>query len=458
MHTDIAIIGFGKAGKTIAAAAAKAGKKVVLIEKDPERYGGTCPNVACMPTKFLQHRAGLLRRSDALRGERTFEQRAADYAQAIADKRTLTAALRAGNFTKVDSLENASVLTGAARFVSDHELEVTTADGEVSLTADAVVINTGSSPKLPDIDGIAESARVVHSDGLMEIETLPRRMGILGAGYIGKEFAGIYSAFGSEVTMLHSHAATLPREDDDDAAAIEANLAARGVKLELEARLVKVTDVDDETVLTYEVGGETREIAVDLLLVSTGRKPNVDGLGLENTGVKLGDGGEVAVDDHLRTSVPGIWAAGDVKGGAQFTYVSLDDYRIIMPQLMGGEPGHDAEGRGAFPYTVFLDPPFSRVGHNEKSAAKAGIDVEVRGMPASAIPKAKVLGETDGHIKVLVDRESQAVVGATLFMAESHEVINFLTLAINQGLTAEQVGNTMFNHPVMHEAFNELLG
>ena len=438
---DIVVIGFGKAGKTLAAKFSKAGKSVALVEKDKNMYGGTCINVGCIPSKRLITDA-----SKTPSGE--FEKKAQYYKETVAEKKKLIAALNKANYDKI-AAAGVDIIDGTASFKDDHHIIVTTEDGNVEIEAEKFIINTGSVTVIPKIEG-ANSKGVYTSESMMNLDELPKGLTIVGGGYIGLEFASMYADFGSKVTVVQDGDVFLPREDEDIAKAIRDVLEAKNVEIVTGAKVTKV----DEGKLYYEVAGKSKTLASDAILLAVGRRPNTDGLGCENAKVKLTERGAVETDEHLKTSANNIWAAGDVCGKLQFTYISLDDSRIIWDEIMG-EDKRTTQNRGAFSYSVFINPPFSRAGMSEKEAKAAGIEYKVLSLSANAIPKAKVLRKNDGLSKALVTADG-TILGAQLFCEESYEMINFIKLAMDHNIKAKDIANFIFTHPTMSESLNDL--
>lgn len=290
------------------------------------------------------------------------------------------------------------------------------------------------------------------SEAVMELKELPEKLIIIGGGYIGLEYANMYNNFGSEVVVLEGSPLFIAREDREIADEIKKVMERKGIKFVLGA---KVTEVE-ENIVKYEKDGTIEEIAVDAILVAVGRKPNVKGLKLENAGVKLTERGAVAVDDYLHTSVEGIWAIGDVHGGLQFTYTSLDDYRIISNELFGNKK-YSLKERGAVPYTVFIEPQFSRVGMTEEEAVQQGYKVKTAKM-AAVNPRMKIYGDTDGLMKAIVDAETGKILGASLFFRQSGEVINSVSLAMMADKDYTFLRDGIFTHPTMSETLNDLFG
>jgi len=453
LDADLVVIGYGKGGKTLAAALARQGWAVVMIERSPMMYGGTCINVGCVPTKSL------IARSENLRFD---DDRPRRYRDAVAATAELTATLRAANFAMLDTLDNATVLTGDAVFRDPHTVEVHTADrGTLTVRGRHFVIGTGSQAVLPDIPGLRTASNVVTSTEMLVESRLPARLVVLGGGYIGLEFAAMYAAYGSQVTVVEHHAQILEQEDDDVAGCARDVLTSAGVRIVTSATIDGVTDHGDGTssvAFRSAAGPETAH--ADTVLVALGRKPVTDDLGLARAGVELTERQAISVDTHLRTSQPHIFAVGDVNGGPQFTYVSLDDHRIVLDQLTGSGTRSTAD-RVAVPYTLFLTPPLSRVGVTERAARESGRPVTTAAMRVAdmaTVPRARIVEETTGMMKVVVDAETDDILGAALLSYDSHEVINTVALAMRHGITASALRDEIYTHPSMTEAFNQLLG
>ena len=439
---DVIVIGFGKAGKTLAGQLGKQGKKVALIEKDNGMYGGTCINVGCIPSKRLITEAATAPKSD-------FASKAAYYKKAIEGKRALTGALNQANYNKLIQAD-VEVIDGMASFVDATHVEVKTKDGVLQLEGKQFVINTGATSVIPGIPGVKDSDKVYTSESMMDLDELPEKLTIVGGGYIGLEFAAMYANFGSKVTVVQDIDVFLPREDKDIADNIRSVLEAKGIEIVTGAKTTKI----EGATLYYTVGDTDTVLEGDAILMATGRRPNTDGLEAQKAGIALSDRGAVVTDEHLRTNVPNIWAAGDVCGNLQFTYISLDDSRIIMSD-MSGKGDRTTQNRGAFSYSVFIDPPFSRVGLSESEAKAKNIEYRVMNLPSAAIPKAKVLRKPEGVLKALVGADDQ-ILGVQLFCAESHEMINLVKMAMDNNLKYQVLRDFIYTHPTMSESLNDL--
>ena len=444
---DVIIIGFGKGGKTLAAEFAKRGQKVAVVERSDKMYGGTCINIGCIPTKTLVH----LAKETPVKA--TWEEKKDYYRQAIGRKEEVTSFLRNKNYHNLADNPNVTVYTGVGSFAGPDVVEVRTETEVIELQSSQIFINTGAETIVPPIDGIKENPRVYTSTSIMELEELPERLVIVGGGYIGLEFASMYASFGSKVTVLEGYPELIEREDRDIAASVQTVLEKKGIAFHLNA---KVQSVDGATVI-YEdaVTHEIHHLEGDAILLATGRRPNISGLNLEVAGVKVNERGAIIVDEYLKTTNPAIRAVGDVKGGLQFTYISLDDYRIICEDLFGDKERKTSD-RNPVAYSVFIDPPMARIGLNEDEARKQDLDVIIKKLPVMAIPRAKTLGETDGLLKAVIDKNTGKIVGCMLFAPDAGEVINIVAMAMKTGQDYTFLRDFIFTHPSMSEALNDL--
>ena len=450
---DVIIIGFGKGGKTLAAEFAKRGQKVAIIERSDKMYGGTCINIGCIPTKTLVHQAKM---ASALK-DATFEERSEFYRNAVSVKESVTSALRNKNYHNLADNPNVTVYTGIGSFVSTDVVAVRTATEEIRLTSKQIIINTGAETVIPPIEGVAGNPFVYTSTSIMELADLPRRLVIIGGGYIGLEFASMYASFGSQVTVLESYPELIAREDRDIAASVKETLEKKGIVFRMNAKVQSVNRVEDKAIVTF-ADSQTNEVFVleaYAVLLATGRRPNTKDLNLEVAGVEVDVRGAIIVDEYLKTTNPNIRAVGDVKGGLQFTYISLDDYRIVREDLFC-KKGRKMTDRNPVSYSVFIDPPLSRIGLNEEEARRQNRDIIVKKLPVMAIPRAKTLGETDGLLKAIIDKNTGKILGCVLFAPDSSEVINTVAVAMKTGQDYTFLRDFIFTHPSMSEALNDL--
>ncbi|EOQ50190.1 MULTISPECIES: reactive chlorine resistance oxidoreductase RclA [Citrobacter] len=429
------IIGFGKAGKTLAATLAKTGWRVAIIEQSNTMYGGTCINIGCIPTKTLVHDAELQH----------------DFAAAMQRKASVVSFLRDKNFHNLADLENVDVIEGRAEFIDNHTVRVVQPTGAIELSGEKIFINTGAQATMPNVAGLMTTPGVFDSTGLLNLTQRPERLGILGGGYIGVEFASMFANFGSKVTIYEAAPLFLAREDRDIADAIANILRDKGVEIILNARVQAVSSHDGAVQVQMPQGVQT----VDALLVASGRKPATENLQLQKAGVDVNARGAIVVNKYLRTSADNIWAMGDVTGGLQFTYISLDDFRIVRDNLLG-EGLRNTGDRQNVPYSVFMTPPLSRVGMTEEQARASGAAVQVVTLPVAAIPRARVMNDTRGVLKAVVNRETKQILGVSLLCVDSHEMINIIKTVMDAGLPYTTLRDQIFTHPSMSESLNDL--
>ena len=435
------VIGFGKGGKTLAKNLAAKGESVLVVEKSKKMYGGTCINIACLPSKNMIINA----------------QRGINFEDAVKEKDEMTTVLRNKNYHMVADEETATVLDGTAKFIDNHTIEIVLDSGErTEVKGERIFINTGATPIIPQVKGLKESKYILDSTAAMDQNSLPNELVILGAGYIGMEFASMFARYGAKVTVLDTNEKFLKREDDDISEMLFNDLSQDGIEFKLGVKVVEVKDLSDKVEIIYEINGKKQTVKADKLLVATGRKPVTEGLGLENTDIELDERGAIKVDDYLRTTAENVWAIGDVKGGPQFTYISLDDFRIIFDQLYG-KGKRKVSDRNLVPYSVFITLALSRVGLNEVEAKNKEIEYKLFKLAATSIPKAKVIGNTRGMYKILVDPDTEEILGATIYGEESYEVINLIALAMKAKLPYTMLRDQIYTHPTMTEALNDVL-
>ena len=440
------IIGFGKGGKTLAVEMAKKGFSVAIIEQSEEMYGGTCINIGCIPTKFLVNKSIKNQKSDL------YEENNKKYKKYIEEKNNFIKILRNKNYEMLDIYENIDIYNGIGSFVNNKIIEIKTEAETIQIEGEKIFINTGAKNVIPPIKGIENNDYIYDSKSIMELTKLPKNLVIIGGGYIGLEFAQIYRKFGSNVTVLESSLLFMPREEREIADRIKEILENEGISIELGA---KVEELKNQKVI-YIKDGEVKEIEAEAILVAVGRKPNIDKLKLENMGIELGERKEVKVDERLHTSIPNIWAIGDVHGGLQFTYTSLDDYRIIKNELF--ENGkYTLNERKVVPYTVFLTPQFSRVGLTEKEAIEQGYKIKIAKMN-TVTPKMKIMDSTNGILKVIIDENTNKILGASFLMEDSAEIINIISITMKCNKEYSFLRDNIFTHPTVSEILNDLFG
>ena len=458
---DLLVVGGGKAGKSLAMLRARAGDRVVMVERD--KVGGTCINVACIPTKTLISAARVLHEVQGSGaygvalperdgGAGALERARIDLASFRARKEAVVGAMVAAH-EKMFPASGMDFVRGTARFVGERTVEIALNDGGRRRVRGArVLINTGTTPSVPPIEGLAD-VRYWTSEDLLALPELPTGLVVLGGGVIGVEMASLMGLLGVPVTVVHAGAHILDREDDDVAAEVAAGLEALGVTILTGARASKVAAAPDgQGVVVTTADG--REATGSHLLLALGRTPVTAGLGLEAAGVELTGRGFVRVDDHLRTTAEGIYAAGDVAGTPQFTHASWNDFRVLRDIFAGKEAS--TTGR-LIPWAVFTTPELGHVGLTEAEARRAGHEVRVAKTPTAAVPRAKTLGRTEGFYKVIVDADTDEILGAAIIGAEASEVITAIQMAMLGGLRWQQVRDAVITHPTMGEGLNIVL-
>ena len=431
---DIIVIGFGKAGKTLAAKMANQGKKVAIIERSKAMYGGTCINIGCLPTKTLYVAA----------------EKNLSFEEAMAEKTAVRTRLNAKNYAAISGT-GVDIIDAEASFVSNKVLRISAGQDSQELTAETIVINTGAVSNILPIPGLTTSQHVYDSTGIQDLTEVPKRLGILGGGNIGLEFAGIFNKLGSQVTVLDASPDFLPRAEPSIAALAKEYLTQDGITL-LQGIHTQEVKNDGEDVLVVT---DQETFRFDALLYATGRKPNIEALHLENTDIALTERGAIQVNDHLETSVPGVFAVGDVNGGLQFTYISLDDFRVLYSYL-AGDGSYTLKDRKNVPTTIFLNPPLAQVGLTEQEAKEQGLTYAVKEIPVAAMPRGHVNADLRGTFKAIVNPESKQILGASIFCQGAEEIINLITMAMDNQIPYTYLSKQIFTHPTLAENLNDL--
>lgn len=450
---DAIIIGFGKGGKILSAELAERNWKVAIVERSPQMYGGTCINVGCIPTKTLIYESEYAER----RFQDDYINQSKLYTGAVARKDRLVSFLREKNLEKVENSPNISLYDGTASFLNGNTIRVTSEKGETLLQGKEIFINTGSTPILPDIEGLSRSSHVFTSEALLQSDQLPGHLFIIGGGAIGLEFATMYAGFGSQVTLLEAGSRFMPKVDRDIAEELLEALKRKRIHVRLNARIQSVYDTADGITLTYtdSADGTPYYLQGDTLLVATGRRPAIDELDLDKAGVQIDRWGAIVVDETLRTTAPHIWALGDVRGGMQYDYLSIDDFRIIRNQLFGDKK-RNINDRNPVQFAIFTDPPLAHIGLTEEEAIKQGYPIKVARIPAAVVPRARTLQSMDGMLKAVVNSHNGRIMGCTFLCADAPEIINTVAIAMKTGQHYSFLRDFIFTHPSMNEGLNEL--
>jgi len=452
-HYEAIVIGTSQGGRFLPVELAKSGRKVALVERGP--LGGVCVNLGCTPTKTMVASARLAyqARRGAEYGVRTGPV-SVDLAAVRDRKRAMVAGARENYASRLgqDGLE---VIEGEAHFTGPKTIEVALRGGGTrQLSAPVIVIDAGTRPRPLAITGAAD-VPVLDSTSIMELEEVPEHLIIVGGGYIGLEFGQMFRRFGSAVTIIQRGPRLMMREDEDVSDEVAALLRDDGITVLTSSTPVRVEPGSGGRVrMTVRAQDNEQQLEGSHLLAAAGRIPNTDALTLEAAGIRLDDHGFIEVDDYLETSVPGVYAMGDVKGGPAFTHLSYDDYRILHANLIRHRKA-STRGR-VVPYTVFIDPQLGRVGLTEREARAQGRAIRVAKLPMSAVIRALETGEARGFMKAVVDADSGQILGCAVIGTEGGEIMTMMQIAMLGKLTDTAMADAIFTHPLLAEGLNAL--
>jgi pyruvate/2-oxoglutarate dehydrogenase complex dihydrolipoamide dehydrogenase (E3) component len=458
---DAIVIGSGQAGGPLAVELARCGRRTALVERD--RLGGTCVNRGCTPTKTMVASAKVawLARRAGDYGVRVGNV-AVDLRRVRERKRAIVKAFGGVEPERAKKRPRLTAIHGDAHFTGAHTIEVVGKSGRArALTADWIFVNTGLVPARPPIPGLEQltALEALDSTSIMELAELPEHLVVLGGGYVGVEFAQMFRRFGSRVTIVQRGEALLGREDPDVADAIARVLRDEEIEILLGASVERVGRSARSTRgarlhIAVQQKSRMRRISGSHLLVATGRVPETSSLRLEAAGIATDERGFVRVNPRLETSVPGVWALGDVNGGPAFTHISYDDYRIVCTNLL---EGGDASTTGRFvPYTVYMDPELGRVGITETEARARKLDVRIARLPMDEVARALERDETRGFLKIVVDAATDRILGCAALGIEGGELMSMLQIAMLGKVTASTLRETIFAHPTLAEAWNNV--
>jgi pyruvate/2-oxoglutarate dehydrogenase complex dihydrolipoamide dehydrogenase (E3) component len=452
-HYDAIVIGTSQGGRFLPVELAKAGQKVALVERD--QLGGVCVNRGCTPTKTMVASARLAyqARRGAEYGVRTGPV-SVDMAAVRERKRAMVSGARE-NYASRLAQDGLDLIEGEAHFTGQKTVEIALrGGGSRQVSAPVIVIDTGTRPRPLAVSG-AGDVPVLDSTSIMELDTLPEHLVILGGGYIGLEFGQMFRRFGSEVTVIQNAPRLMMIEDEDVSDEVAAILRDEGIRILTSATADRIEPVGGGRVrLTVRTEDGEEQVEGSHLLSATGRIPNTEALAPEAAGLRLNGQGFIEVDEYLETSVPGVYAMGDVKGGPAFTHLSYDDYRILHANLISHEKASTRDR--IVPYTMFIDPQLGRVGLSERQAREQNRAVRVAKLPMSAVIRAIETGETRGFMKVVIDAASGQILGCVVLGSEGGEIMTMIQVAMLGKLTATAMANAIFTHPLFAEGLNTL--
>lgn len=449
---DAIVIGAGQAGVPLAKKLASAGWNTALIEK--RAIGGTCINDGCTPTKALiasARMAYMAGRSSDL-GIQIPAYRV-NFQAVMARKDKIVEQFREGAIEGLKKTENLSLIYGKAKFVNTTTLYIDGNDGSFeNITGKKIFINTGCTPRIPDIEGLAD-IDYLTSTTILELKEVPAHLLIIGAGYIGLEFAQLFRRLGSEVTIVEKAERLMPKEDEDVCAVMSGVFKEEGISVLMGTKVKSVRPLNGKIHVDL-LGKGPGALNCSHMLIASGRIPQTDDLGLENTAVKCDERGFVHVNEQFETFDSSIYALGDVKGGPAFTHISYHDHLLVAAQLLGKPELKPA--KVLLPYCMFTDPQLGRIGMNEQEAKAAGLDYLVVSMPMENVARAIETAETRGLMKALVDKKTRQILGAAIIGEQGGEMMSVLQMAMMGNITADEIRTSVFAHPLYTESFNNL--
>ena len=443
MKYDAIILGTGQAGLPLAYALAGRGSTVAIVEKG--NIGGTCINTGCTPTKTMVARAQVAHyaRNAERWGVSTTGMRV-NLDTIVAQKNKVVENARNSQTKRIGEFPSLRLYRGIAEFAGPHQVKV----GAELLESDQIFINTGARPSIPEIPGLADSGYLTN-ETVMELTTVPEHLVVLGGGYVGLEFAQMFSRFGSQVSIIQNTAQIVPREDPEVAAELQKSLEAEGITFLLNARATNVERKDGTVRIAIDQQGATRAISASHLLVATGRRPNTEDLLPERAGLTTDKKGFIKVNSRLETNVPGIWALGDVKGGPAFTHISYNDYQIVSANLIEGK-NLSIENR-IVSYCVFTDPELGGVGLTEREAREKGYRLKIGSVPMTRVSRAIERDETAGLMRLIVNAENDQILGATILSSEGGETVHILYTLMLANLPYTLMKRAIYIHPTLAE-------
>lgn len=451
---DAIVIGSGQAGGPLAKKLALAGKKTALIEK--RWVGGTCVNDGCTPTKTMVASAKMAyMAANAASLGVNIKKFSVDMPQIRKRKDEVVHQFRNGSQKGLESTRNLDLIFGDATFTADKTILVKLNSGrEKEFTADLFFINTGAKTVIPDIEGLAD-IDYLTSTTILDLETVPEHLLIIGGNYIGLEFGQMFRRFGSKVTILERSDRIVSREDEDISEELTQILKTEGINIYTKATTTGFKKkVSGKISALVSVDGKEEKIKCTHVLVAVGRSLQTATLGLDKAGVEVDEHGAIRTNYKLETSAPGIYALGDVKGGPAFTHISYNDYTIVYRNLI--EKADLSIKDRQVPYCMFTDPQLGRIGLSETEAKKRGINYKVAKIPNTWVARAIETGDTRGFMKAIVDADTKQILGAAILGAEGGEIMTILQMAMAGGITYEEIRYFVFAHPLFAESLNNL--
>src|SRR5580698_293224 len=448
---DAIIIGAGQAGPSLAGKLTQAGRKVAMIER--KLFGGTCVNTGCIPTKTLVASAYVAQKARiaANYGVVIGGPVSVDMKAVKARKDEISGKSRTGVEGWLRGMQNCTVYHDHAYFESAHEIRV----GNEILTAEQIFLNVGGRAVIPDLPGV-NTVPYLTNVSILELDTLPRHLVIVGGSYIGLEFAQIYRRFGSEVTVIEKGPRLVQHEDEDVSATMKSFLEKEGIRIRLDAECIHLEAHGKDVAVGVDCKSDASASVGSHVLLAVGRRPNTDDLGLERASVERDAQGYIVVDDQLRTSVPGIWALGDCNGKGGFTHTSYNDFEIVAANLLANDPRRVSDRIPA--YALYTDPPLGRAGMTEKAVRQSGKPALIGTRPMTKVGRAVEKGETEGFMKILVDAETKQILGASILGTGGDEAIHCILDTMYAKAPYTNIQRAVHIHPTVSELIPTVFG
>ena len=449
-HYDAIVIGTGQAGPSLAARLAKAGRRTAVLER--RRFGGTCVNVGCIPTKTLvaNARAIHMARRGAEFGFTTGGDVRVDMSRVKARKDAVVRQSNEGVERWMKSTAGLTVYEGHGRFTGPHTVEV----NDNVLQADEIFINVGARAAVPNMPGVRDVPFLTNA-GILELDVVPEHLTVVGGSYIGLEFAQMYRRFGSRVTVVEQGDRLIPREDEDVSATLQQILEEEGIAVRLRATCIGLQKTPGGAAVTIECTQGAPEVEASHVLLAVGRRPNTDDLGLDAAGIATDARGFITVDDQCRASVPGVWALGDCNGRGAFTHTAYNDYEVVAANLFDGDPRRTSDRIPC--YALYTDPPVGRVGMTTREARASGKSVLVGYRPMSKVSRAREMSETAGFMRALVDADTQQILGAVVFGVGGDEIVHSVLDVMYAHAPYTTVSRAVHIHPTISELIPTML-
>jgi pyruvate/2-oxoglutarate dehydrogenase complex dihydrolipoamide dehydrogenase (E3) component len=449
MKFDAIVIGAGQAAKPLSYALADLGWKVAFIER--AELGGTCVNTGCTPTKTMIASAQVAHYArEASRWGVSAANVTVDLPAIVLRKNKIVQDARNAIQKGIDRRPNIRLVRGQARFIAPRQVQV----GDETFESEKIFIDTGTRPSTPKIPGL-DSIPFLTNISVMELQQVPKHLIVLGGGYIGLEFGQMFRRFGSQVTIVHRGARVLVEEDEDIVSELQKALESEGISLKLATNTTRLENRNGEILLSGDGPQGPLTLSGSHLLLATGRTPNTDDMGLDKAGISTDQRGYIKTNGRMETSTPGVWALGDVKGGPAFTHISYNDFQIVYANLIEGK-NLTIENR-YLPYALFTDPQFGRVGITERQARASGKKFKMGTYPMTSVSRAIEKGETEGLMKIMVDAETDRILGAAILSSEGGEIVQILGAMILANAPYTVLKGAVYIHPTLAEGFFGLM-